>query len=85
MGGKQEVIVPPPLPNIRPTRVWVAPDDHTDEQDGLSTAYDAVVSLVKQLGGRLDTNDAYKRVLDNLDPESRQRIIERVPANLRPH
>jgi 3-hydroxybutyryl-CoA dehydrogenase len=56
-GGKQEIIATPSLPNIRPTRVWVAPDDHPDEQDGLSTAHDAVVELVKQLGGRLDTGD----------------------------
>ncbi len=56
-GGKQEVIAAPPLPNIRPTRVWVAPDDMPDEQDGLSTAHDAVVELVKKLGGRLDTGD----------------------------
>jgi 3-hydroxybutyryl-CoA dehydrogenase len=56
-GGKQEIIAAAPLPNIRPTRVWVAPDDHPDEKDGLSTAYEAVVELVKKLGGRLDTGD----------------------------
>lgn len=57
-GGKQEVIARPPLPNIRPTRVWVAPDDLPDEQDGLSTAHDAVAQLVKKLGGRLDDGDS---------------------------
>ena len=56
-GGKQEIIAPAPLPNIRPTRVWVAPDDHPDEEDGLSTAHDAVADLVKKLGGRLDEGD----------------------------
>lgn len=35
--------------------------------------------------GRLDTNEAYKRVLDGLDPESRQRILDRVPPDALPH
>ncbi len=35
--------------------------------------------------GRLDTNAAYKEVLNALDPQSRQRILERVPAEHLPH
>jgi 3-hydroxybutyryl-CoA dehydrogenase len=57
--GKQETPPLParPNPNVRPTRVWVAPDDPPDSDEGLSVGHDEVAALVQKLGARLDEGD----------------------------